>query len=99
MWGGEGTEVCPTPLEFAGMWQCMDGATEAHQIERCVGRWGADRVWNCMLSDPAIGKLTVDDLRRFRQPAAELCPGPQEMKTILECWERSDVAHMLSGDR
>jgi hypothetical protein len=26
--------------------------------------------------------------------AAELCPSPQEMEAILQCWERSDLVHM-----
>src|SRR5215467_5481794 len=67
--------TCPTVSQFLTIWRCMDGAAgDVGQGERCSRPWGSGQVWRCMKSDPALGSLTMDDLQRALQPAAEVCP-------------------------
>ena len=72
-------EVCPSPPEFVIMWRCMNGTSDLGQIQRCAGRWGPDRLWYCMRSDPALSKLTLDDLRAA--PAPPPAPPPSAALT------------------
>ena len=95
VWEAAAARMCPSPPEFVIIWRCMNGASDVGQIERCAGRWGSDRLWNCIRSDPALSKLTLDDLRAQTpaiRPATPAPPSPPPTRS-LSCPE---LAHRVA---
>jgi hypothetical protein len=62
---------CPSQQEMIVILHCVGGTTDIAGVNRCMGKWSADRVWNCLLSNPAYKGIGLGDLT---PPSSQAAP-------------------------
>jgi hypothetical protein len=60
--------------EYTPIAQCIARAENLALIQRCIGRWGGDSLWNCMRANPALQSVFEDALNTAAGQAPRLSP-------------------------
>lgn len=74
------SRICPTPSQFAQISQCCNliPSGDVKQVERCARPWSPSEIWQCLKTDPQLGRLTLQDLYALQHtpPPAPVPPPP-----------------------